>query len=137
MLTFRPKGTEKTPYRDYCVARNFCWFYFSASFPAIRKNKLPQIKITATIFLAKIYSRVVILVLRFATLKYRSKKSCLFNYNLYNLKMVYNELLVLHKVRIPQYCTYITKTKILSMLGTWYFLKIAKISSQREKNSLS
>ena len=30
------------------------------------------------------------------------------------------------------YCTYI-KTKILSMLGTGYFLKIAKINSQQEK----
>ena len=28
---------------------------------------------------------------------------------------------------------YLTKTKILSMLGTGYFLKIAKINSQQEK----
>ena len=32
-----------------------------AIFPAIRKNKFPQIKITANIFPAKIYSRVNIL----------------------------------------------------------------------------
>ena len=32
-----------------------------AVFPAIRKNKFPSIKITANIFLAKIYSRVNIL----------------------------------------------------------------------------
>ena len=31
------------------------------------------------------------------------------------------------------YCTYSIKTKILSMLGTEYFLKIAKINFQREK----
>ena len=31
------------------------------------------------------------------------------------------------------YCTYSTKTKILSMLGTGYFLKITKINSQQEK----
>ena len=31
------------------------------------------------------------------------------------------------------YCTYSIKTKILSMLGTGYFLKIAKINSQQEK----
>ena len=31
------------------------------------------------------------------------------------------------------YCTYSIKTKILSMLVTGYFLKIAKINSQREK----
>ena len=31
------------------------------------------------------------------------------------------------------YCTYSIKPKILSMLGTGYFLKIAKINSQQEK----
>ena len=31
------------------------------------------------------------------------------------------------------YCTYPIKPKILSMLGTGYFLKIAKIYSQKEK----
>ena len=31
------------------------------------------------------------------------------------------------------YCTYPVKTKILSMLGTGYFLKIAKNNSQKEK----
>ena len=31
------------------------------------------------------------------------------------------------------YCRYSIKTKILSMLGTGYFLKIAKINSQQEK----
>ena len=43
---------------------------------------LMQIKITANIFPAKIYSRVNILYLKFATQKYSAKKSCLFNQNL-------------------------------------------------------
>ena len=36
-------------------------FAFFAVFPAIRKNKFPQIKVTTNIFPAKIYSRVNIL----------------------------------------------------------------------------
>ena len=31
------------------------------------------------------------------------------------------------------YCTHLTTMKILSMLGTGYFLKITKINSQQEK----
>ena len=68
-----------------------------AVFPAIRKNKFSQIKITANIFPARIYSRVNILWLKFATQKYSTKKSCLFNHNLplsFRNKTVYNELLV-------------------------------------------
>ena len=64
---------------------------------------------------------------------YSTKKSCLFNYNLplsFRIKTVYNEPLVLHRVR---YCMYLTKTKILSMQDTGYFLKITKINSQQEK----
>ena len=34
---------------------------------------------------------------------------------------------------VNSHCTYSIKTKILSMLGTVYFLTIAKINSQREK----
>ena len=37
------------------------WHEILAVFPAIRKNKFPQIKITANIFPAKIYFRVNIL----------------------------------------------------------------------------
>ena len=68
-----------------------------AVFPAIRKKKFSQIKITANIFPARIYSRVNILWLKFATQKYSTKKSCLFNHNLplsFRNKTVYNELLV-------------------------------------------
>ena len=63
----------------------------------------PPKNITANIFPAEIYSRVNILQLKFATQKYRTKKSCLFNYNLpllFRNKTVYNELLVLHRVAI-------------------------------------
>ena len=110
-----------------------------AIFPAIRKNKFSQIKITANIFPAKIYSRLKlnILELKFATQKYSAKKSCLFNYNvslLFRNKMIYNEILV--------YCvSYVfllvaghsIKMKILSVLGTGYFVKITRINFQQEK----
>ena len=68
-------------------------FAFFAVFPAIRKNKFPQIKITANIFPAKIYSRVNTLWLKFATRKYNTKESCLFNHNL-SLLFRNNEILV-------------------------------------------
>ena len=41
--------------------KKFWWVKIFAIFPAIRKNKFPQIKITANIFTAKIYSEVNIL----------------------------------------------------------------------------
>ena len=68
-------------------------------FPAICKNKFPQIKITASIFSTKIYSGENILYLKFTTQKYSTKKSCLFYYNmslLFRNKVVYNEILVLN-----------------------------------------
>ena len=48
---------------------------FFAVFPAICKNKLPQIKFTANIFPEKFNSRANILQSEFATEKYSSKKS--------------------------------------------------------------
>ena len=56
------------------------WHEIFAVFPAIRKNMLNflQIKITANIFPAKIYSRENILWPEIATQKYSTKKSCLF-----------------------------------------------------------
>ena len=53
-----------------------------AIFPAIRKNEFSQINDTANIFPTKIYSRVNILLLKFATQKRSTKKSCLFIHNL-------------------------------------------------------
>ena len=75
-----------------------------AIFPAIRKNTFSQINITANFFPTKICSRVNILLLKFATQKHSSKKSCLFIYNLslsFWNKTVYYELLVWYRVRTP------------------------------------
>ena len=119
-------------------------FTIFAIFPAIRKNNFPQ-KINGNIFPAKIYSRVLsILLLKFTTRKYSTKKSCLFNYNSplqFRNKTVYNELVlyIMYAYRTTVWksvfllhpdCTYLTRTKILSMLGTGHFLKI---NSQQEK----
>ena len=89
-----------------------------------------QIKITANIFPAKIYSRVNILCLKFATQKYSAKKLnrvC----SIQTCQKQRNTDSLFEKMYF--YCTYSIKTKILSMLGTGYFLKIAKINSQQEK----
>ena len=119
---------------DFCV------------FSAIHKNKLPQLKITTKHFPAKIYSGVNILRLKFTTQKYSTKKSCLFNYNLslsfrkksgiqWNTDADRSIGPVLFE-NMHFYCTYSIKTKILSMLGTGYFLKIAKINSQQINKSV-
>ena len=60
----------------------FLWVLIFAIFPVIRNNNFTQLKINANIFPAKIYSRVNIFQLKFATQKYSTKKWCLFNYNL-------------------------------------------------------
>ena len=58
----------------------------------------PQIKITANIFPTKIYFRVNILQLKFATQKYSTKKSCLINNHILSsfveTQTVYNKILV-------------------------------------------
>ena len=104
-----------------------------AIFPAICKNKFPQIKITANMFPAKIYSRVNILWLKFTTQKYSTKKSCLFNHNssLHSETTKYwfiawKYVFLLHVFnKKPKYYQ--------CWVGTGYFLKIAKINSQQEK----
>ena len=80
----------------YPVARKFCDF---CDFQAMRKNQFPQIKITANIFPAKIYSRVNILYLKFATQDI-TKKSCLSEIVplSFRNKTVYNELLVFYEI---------------------------------------
>ena len=99
-------------------------FVSFAIFPAISKNKFPQIKITVNIFPAKI---------RYNLVSFVQKQNRLDN-----------KILVLHRVHFENtyfYCTYLIKTKIISMLGTsrsfslgtGYFLKIEKINSQKEK----
>ena len=131
----------------YREARNFAgsnFFAIFAFFSAIHKNKFTQIKITAKHFSAKIYSGVNILRLKFTTQKYSTKKSCLFNYNLslsfrkksgiqWNTDADRSIGPVLFE-NMHFYCTYSIKTKILSMLGTGYFLKIAKINSEQKTN---
>jgi len=109
-------------------------FAIFAVFPAIRKNKFPQIKIVGHTFPAKINSRVNILQLKFTTQKYSITKSCLFNHNL-SLSFRNNEILfywVLENMYF--YCTYSIKTKIFSMIGT--FWKSQKLIPSK-KNNLS
>ena len=65
-----------TVWHEIFAGSNFCDF---SSDPQI---SVPANKITAKIFPAKIYSRVNILQLEFATQKYNTKQSCLFNHNL-------------------------------------------------------
>ena len=82
------------------------WHEIFAVFPVIRKNKFPRITITANIFPAKIYSRVNILQLKFATQKYSTKKSCLFNHNS-SVSFRNNEIIV-YCLKI---CVSITRTQ--------------------------
>ena len=117
--------TRRTVWHGIFAGSNF------AIFPAIRKKKVPANK-----KYRKIYSRENILQLKFTTQKYSTEKSCLFTQSLSETKAVYNEILT-HTVILFEnmyfYCTYSIKTKILLMLGTGYFMKIAKIKSRQEK----
>ena len=86
-------------------------------FSAIRKNKFPQMKITANIFPAKIYSSVNIL----SNLNSLHKHSVLRNRDLQSQLVSFiqkqrNTGLLLENMYF--YCTYSIKTKILWMLGT-------------------
>ena len=82
-----------------------------AVFPAIRKNKFPQIKIIAHTFPVKINTKVNILQLKFATQKYCTTKSCLFNHNL-PLSFRNNDILVYCLKICIAIATYSLKTKI-------------------------
>ena len=114
----------------YHVAGNFCDFCSFSS----NLQTYSRIKITTNFFFpAKIYSRVNFLSLILAAQKYSTEKLCLFNHKL-SLSFRNNERLVYClKKYIHFFCTYSIKTNILSMLGSGYFLKIAKINSQQEK----
>ena len=115
---------------------------FFAIFPAIRKNKFPQIKTIRNIFSEKIYSRVNI---KFATQntiqKHRacSIATCVFHYETKPYTMNYwfdhtqgTHTVVLFENMYSYQTHFITKTKISLMLGTWCFLKTAKVNSQQE-----
>ena len=96
-----------------------------AIFPAIRRNRLLQIKFTGNIFPEKFYSRANITYSEFATQKYNRTKSCLFLNRHDNWfpssrnKMVYNQLLILHTHTVVLFenmyfhYTYVPKTKII------------------------
>ena len=99
----------------YRVARIFLRFF--AIFPAIRKNKFPQIKITTNIFPAIKYKEIV------------SVQSELVSFIQKQNGIQRNTGLLFEHMYF--YCTYSIKTKIFSMLGTGYFLKIAKINFQQ------
>ena len=82
------KMSDSPAFYGYMCGTNFLRVLIFAIFPAIRKNKFPEI----TIFPAKIYSKVNI---KFARQKYSTKKSRLFNYHLslsFRNITVYNEL---------------------------------------------
>ena len=65
-----------------CGTKFFRVVLIFAIFSSDQQNKCPQIKITADIFPAKIYSTVNVFLLKLATQKYSTNKSNLFNYNL-------------------------------------------------------
>ena len=121
-------------------------FVSFAIFPAICKNKSPQIKITANIFAQKnlLPSKILIFLNlnslhKNTVLRYHvcSITTCLFHSETKRYTMKYWFYIgYMHTVVLFEnmyfYSTYSIKTKILSMLGTGYFLKIAKINSQQE-----
>ena len=117
---------------------NFLWvlsFAIFGIFPAICKNNFPRIKITSTEFTPeKIFSNLNSPHNAGPRNRVCSLKTCLFRSE--TNKAVYNEILAHNTVlfeNMYSYCTYSIKTKILSMLGTGYSMKIAKINSQQEK----
>ena len=107
---------------------------------AIRKNKFPQKIIKRKHFSRKNLIQIIKYTLYKIYKKKKKKKKEIVSVQLqlapqFRNKTVYNEL-VLHSVRIPRStvwksvfplqpdCTYLTRTKILSMPGTGYFLKV-------------
>ena len=113
-------------WHEIFAGSNFCDFCRFSSDP---QKYVPVNKNTTNIFSAKIYSRVNILYLEFATQRHITQKSCLFNHNL-SKKTKYWFIV---RKSVYFYCTYSINAKILSILGTGYFLKMAKINSQQDK----
>ena len=153
-------------HKRYRGARNFAgsnFFAIFAFFSAIHKNKFTQIKITAKHFPAKIYSGVNSFTTQKYSTKKSCLFNHNLSLSFRN-KPVYNEILT-HTVVLAQYCLKIcisiarTRLDLLqvdllasgasivwprsgrpratkSMLGTGYFLKIAKINSQQKNKSV-
>ena len=76
-------------------------FWLFMSFPAIRKSKFRQVKITANIFTAKnlLQSKYSLTYIKFATQKYCSITTCL--YRLETKSYTMKCCMVLHRVRTP------------------------------------
>ena len=122
--------------------QNFC------DFSSDLRKSTEKKKINANISPAKVYSRVNLIYSDYNLLhKNKVQKNCVCSIttHLFHLKTkriqwitgftwyayrstVWKSVFLLH----PD-CTYLTRTKILSMLGAGYVLKIAKINSQRGK----
>ena len=149
LLKYRDKLSTKQTSSDKleipCGTKFLRVLIFTIFPSAIRKNKFPQKIIKRKHFSHKnLLQSIKYTLTKIYYTKNGTTKSCLFNYNSppqFRNKTVYNEL-VLHSVRIPRSTvwksvyplqpdyTYLTRTKILSMPGTGYFLKI---NSQQEK----
>ena len=115
------------------VARNVCGFQLLRFFSAIRKNKFPQMKITANVFSANIYPRVnTVLRNRVCsiTICYFHSQTMIywFYIGFAYCSIVWKYAFLLHVLN---------KNENISKLGTRYFLKIAKINFQQEKTNLS
>ena len=125
----RPFWRSSTVWHEIFVGSNFCDFSREA------QNLVPALKITASIFPTKIYSRVNILYFKFATQntvlrnRFCSISSGFFRVETkrYTMKYWFQFTSDTHTVVLFEnmffYCTYSIKTKISSILDTAYFLK--------------
>ena len=102
------------------------------------KNKFPQIKITAQIFPAKTYSRGNTVCSNLNSLHKNTvprNRVCSITTGLFFWETNTDAHLVLFE-NMYFYCTYSIKTKILSMLGTGYFLKSQKLIPGKKNQSV-
>ena len=102
------------------------------------KNKFPQIKITAQIFPAKTYSRGNTVCSNLNSLHKNTvprNRVCSITTGLFFSETNTDAHLVLFE-NMYFYCTYSTKTKILSMMGTGYFLKSQKLIPSKKNQSV-
>ena len=109
-----------------------------AIFSTIRKKKFPQIKITAKIFPANIYPRGNTVFSNLNSLHKNTvprNRVCSITTGLFLSETNTDARLVLFE-NMYFYCTYSIKTKILSMLGTGYFLKSQKLIPSKKNQSV-
>ena len=108
--------------------RRFLRVLIFAVFPVICANKFPQ-----TFFPQKLTPESI-----FSNLNSLHKNTGLTNHVCSITTCLFHSettkyWFIAWKINMFFYCRYSIKTKILSMLGMGYFLKIAKINSQQEK----